>query len=563
MKLFLDLKNRRFVKSAASNVALDRLVLKRRDTLPIEVVYVENGAVATPPAGTTAAVGLKAKFSDDNFLAYAAPGETTLVLNTIPVEAAFSSNPATVSALLEIRWGAPGTAHRTATLQVELQNAVITGTEGTPQAVPDGKATQAEAEAGTDNDKWMTPLRTAQAIEALAEPAYFGPTQPPAGSNYKFWVNTSTGRQYALIGDQWIETSGSSTGDLGGTGTGGGVTSYNDLTDKPTLGTAAATDASDYATASHQHAIADVTNLSTSLAAKISGTGVASMEVVTALPASPAPTTFYIVIPNGATTASAVALGSVSLFTGTGGDGGGGGGDPQPTLWTPLGMTGLQRWYDAAEDSSITSSGGKVSQWLDKSGNNRHATQATAANQPTYFSSDAFGRKSIGNTTAAGLLGLDCPPATFKEVYLVGFYGNGQETVFAEYASFFTGNENASNARRIVGTSGANSILSTANFTTTGFKNGSASATGALLPLPPSILRFVGAATSTSQTTYLFYSSLSSGRSFRGAFSEVIFFAADLSAADRQKVEGYLAHKWALAGNLPADHPYKSAAPTA
>ena len=170
MKLFLDLKNRRFVKSAASNVALDRIVLKRRDTLPIEVVYVENGAVATPPAGTTAAVGLKAKFSDSNFLAYAAPGQTTLDLNTSPVEAAFSSNPATVSALLEIRWGAPGTAHRTATLAVELQNAVITGDEGTPAAIPDGKATQAEAEAGTDNDKWMTPLRTAQAIAELAPP---------------------------------------------------------------------------------------------------------------------------------------------------------------------------------------------------------------------------------------------------------------------------------------------------------------------------------------------------------------------------------------------------------
>jgi hypothetical protein len=182
MKLFLDLKNRRFVKSAASNVALDRLVLKRRDTLPIEVIYVENGAVATPPAGTTAAVGVKAKFSDSNFLAYAAPGETTLVLNTIPVEAAFSSNPAVVSALLEIKWGAPGTAHRTATLAVELQNAVITGDEATPAAIPDGKATQSEAEAGTDNAKWMTPLRTAQAIAAFNSSAGIGfmpaPTTP-------------------------------------------------------------------------------------------------------------------------------------------------------------------------------------------------------------------------------------------------------------------------------------------------------------------------------------------------------------------------------------------------
>jgi hypothetical protein len=182
MKLFLDLKNRRFVKSAASNVALDRLVLKRRDTLPIEVVYVENGALATPPAGTTAAVGLKAKFSDSNFLAFAAPGQTTLDLNTLPVEAAFSLNPATVSALLEIKWGAPGSAHRTATLAVELQNAVITGDEGTPAAIPDGKATQAEAEAGLDHTKWMTPLRTVQAIAAFNSSAGIGfmpaPTTP-------------------------------------------------------------------------------------------------------------------------------------------------------------------------------------------------------------------------------------------------------------------------------------------------------------------------------------------------------------------------------------------------
>jgi hypothetical protein len=190
MKLFLDLKNRRFVKSAASNVALDRLILKRRDTLPIEVIYVENGAVATPPAGTTAAVGLKAKFSDANFLSFAAPGQTTLDLNTLPVEAAFSSNPATVSALLEIKWGAPGTAARTATLAVELQNSVITGDEGTPAAIPDGKATQAEAEAGTDNAKWMTPLRTAQAIAELAPPPTWDsvtgkPTVfPPASHNH-------------------------------------------------------------------------------------------------------------------------------------------------------------------------------------------------------------------------------------------------------------------------------------------------------------------------------------------------------------------------------------------
>jgi hypothetical protein len=170
MKLFLDSKNRRFIKSAASNVALQSLVLKRRDQVPIEVVFVENGVAVSPVAGTQTTVALKTSFSDANFLALAAPGQTILDLNTLPVEAAFSSDPASIGAYLEIRWTAPSQALRTATLQVEIQNSVILGDEQTPAALPDGKATQAEATTGTDNNKWMTPLRTAQAIAQLAPP---------------------------------------------------------------------------------------------------------------------------------------------------------------------------------------------------------------------------------------------------------------------------------------------------------------------------------------------------------------------------------------------------------
>jgi hypothetical protein len=174
MKLFLDSKARRFVKSAASNVALQTLVLKRRDQVPLEVVFVENGVAVDPPAGTQTTIALKTSFSDANFLALAAPGQTILDLNTLPVEAAFSSDPASISAYLEIRWTAPSQALRTATLQVEVQNSVILGDEATPAALPDGKATQLQAEAGTDNEKWMTPLRTAQAIAAFNSSAGIG-----------------------------------------------------------------------------------------------------------------------------------------------------------------------------------------------------------------------------------------------------------------------------------------------------------------------------------------------------------------------------------------------------
>ena len=166
MKLFIDITSRRFVKSAASSAALPALTLKRRDSLALEIVFVQRGAAVATPVGTTFTTALKATYADANFLALAAGG--VLDLNTIPLEAAFASSPAVVSALLEVRWTATGEATRTATLPVEIQNSVIIGTEATPLAMPDGKATEDEATTGEDNTKWMTPLRTKQAINVLA-----------------------------------------------------------------------------------------------------------------------------------------------------------------------------------------------------------------------------------------------------------------------------------------------------------------------------------------------------------------------------------------------------------
>ena len=177
MKLFIDITSRRFVKSAASSAALPALTLKRRDSLALEIVFVQRGAAVATPVGTTFTTALKATYADANFLALAAAG--TLDLNTVPLEAAFASSPAVVSALLEVRWTATGQATRTATLPVEVQNSVILGTEATPVAMPDGKATQAQAEAGTDNSSWMTPLRTAQAILRLAATSWESITGKP------------------------------------------------------------------------------------------------------------------------------------------------------------------------------------------------------------------------------------------------------------------------------------------------------------------------------------------------------------------------------------------------
>jgi len=51
--------------------------------------------------------------------------------------------------------------------------------------------------------------------------------------------------------------------------------------------------------------------------------------------------------------------------------------------FTPTSISGLGIWYDASDTATITSSGGLVSQWNDKSGNGQNLVQATDAKKPT------------------------------------------------------------------------------------------------------------------------------------------------------------------------------------
>lgn len=43
--------------------------------------------------------------------------------------------------------------------------------------------------------------------------------------------------------------------------------------------------------------------------------------------------------------------------------------------------------------------------------------------------------------------------------------------------------------------------------------------------------------------------------------AEIIFYDIALTTSNREQIEGYLAHKWGLASNLPVGHPYKSSRP--
>jgi hypothetical protein len=47
-----------------------------------------------------------------------------------------------------------------------------------------------------------------------------------------------------------------------------------------------------------------------------------------------------------------------------------------------------------------------------------------------------------------------------------------------------------------------------------------------------------------------------------GPQAEHVFIAGDVSQSTVDKLEGYLAWKWRLESNLPANHPYKNSPPT-
>lgn len=55
----------------------------------------------------------------------------------------------------------------------------------------------------------------------------------------------------------------------------------------------------------------------------------------------------------------------------------------------------LKLWLDASDLSTITESGGAVSQWSDKSGNGNHATQGTGAAQPLTNANTMNGKNVI------------------------------------------------------------------------------------------------------------------------------------------------------------------------
>jgi hypothetical protein len=238
--------------------------------------------------------------------------------------------------------------------------------------------------------------------------------------------------------------------------------------------------------------------------------------------------------------------------------------------WDPS-LISTALWLDAADASTVVLSSGRVSQWSDKSGNNRHATEVTAAQRPVATANAQNGRNVVEFNPASNAFQQLVLPSQLTGLGHIFFVAkknnvNDSNAVSSNFAagidvrSVFLGLESGSNfiVQQITGSlsTAVRNQWHVAEIETTG-TNASLGINGT---------RTTSADTDTMQVSHI-------GRyannnitfvnqySFRGMIGEYIAIASSLSTTNRQKTEGYLAHKWGLTANLPSDHPYKVSPP--
>jgi hypothetical protein len=238
---------------------------------------------------------------------------------------------------------------------------------------------------------------------------------------------------------------------------------------------------------------------------------------------------------------------------------------PSFTQWTPALLT-TALWLDAADASTVTLESGAVSQWNDKSGNNRHATQVTLEARPTIVSSSVNGRAVIRYDGIDDLLNL--PAITASAGITLFFVLRQNKQSSARNGGITTFTSFTTTSPHFGGGLGASSEWFDSFYSTTrpqvspilipnGVYVGSIKQTGTAIA--GKVLGLINAsvlATFDGSPSICTVGTGLSTFSSQHDYAELVLVQSP-SALDESKLEGYLAHKWGLTANLPSDHPYK------
>lgn len=246
-------------------------------------------------------------------------------------------------------------------------------------------------------------------------------------------------------------------------------------------------------------------------------------------------------------------------------------------VFVPTLISGNQLWLDGVDTSSLTLSGSSVTSWTDKSGFNNSSSNQSLGTTITYpgtkvnglntvnFTAGcirgAFNGSSVINTTDVTIFIVTAetapndnvrmfsltPAANYQDdqasnmlVYCAP--GNYQLTFFRGGAmpTPYTVTQNVPFIYSLTQTSGTGSM----------WLNGGSNRTASITTSAFAVTNYnIG-------TQYL------ANQNYTGLMCEVVVYNTLLNTTQRQRVEGYLAQKWGLHSSLPANHPYKTIAPT-
>jgi len=240
------------------------------------------------------------------------------------------------------------------------------------------------------------------------------------------------------------------------------------------------------------------------------------------------------------------------------------------TLWTPdqLGSTALKLWFDASDAATITKNASNyVSIWGDKSGNGNNGIQNNGTYQPLYdpddksvnFSQDFMSLSSTSIKSCIAVVRNANGCATSNSICFIngvsGSVGGFLRTNSLDYTISIDGVIGATgdasiNGESLVPGNGTGTNISSANSNYVGFPTQNS----------PDLVYWQW----TNSQSIINIATVNNDSAYRSNLDihEFIMISSTISESDRQKLDGYLAHKWGITSKLPSNHPYKSSAPT-
>lgn len=245
---------------------------------------------------------------------------------------------------------------------------------------------------------------------------------------------------------------------------------------------------------------------------------------------------------------------------------------PAVKLWEPTELgTKLAGWFAADRITGVTNGTG-LAQWDDLSGNGRHAVQATSGNRPIYrtgqanglpgvdFVSDDYLATSISssslNESVFAVVDIDVDTQYHTIIQdpsdqgrVLRIEASSRQFAMWDFSPVYL--INITDTNLVVPLNTPTILSETLTPTTVGLGiNGTFIAKKHGQSFVSGLTSIIGARTGSAIS------------SFDGVISEIIVANVALTTGERQKVEGYLAHKYGTTTKLPPDHPYKRVPPT-